>query len=248
MIGLPEVFRNLRTAWREFRAKPGTLSSEGLSKVEKETESLLSKADSATFEQQISGLSSRYGEKLGRFETQLEKARGLTDAAAREKAIKDIESQIAAQEENAALIAELKKANPTKNNKEIAELAKSRIKVPNVPLGMTAEEFAEAQTLIKEYLASRGIADAEGFATGSRITGVTFNPKKTSFGSVSGELATKDFDITLITKRPLTNSEVESLKKLFEAKFGFPLGVRAVSDIRQLAYIPVYGKIDLTLK
>jgi hypothetical protein len=248
VVGLPEVFRNLRTAYREFRAKPGTLSPEGLGKVEKETEKLLGHADDALFENQIAGLSSRYGEKLGRFEKQLEKARGVTDAAAREKAIKDIESQIAAQEENAALIAELKKANPTKSNKEIAELAKPRIKVPNVPLGMTAEEFAEAQKLIKGQLDSIGIKDAEGFVTGSRITGVTFNPKKTSFGSVSGDLAGKDFDITLITSRAMTRSETEALQRAFQAKFGFPLGIRNVVDKRQLDFLPIYGKLDLTLK
>jgi hypothetical protein len=113
---------------------------------------------------------------------------------------------------------------------------------------MTAEEFAEAQKLIKGQLDSIGIKDAEGFVTGSRITGVTFNPKKTSFGTVSGDLAGKDFDITLITSRAMTRSETEALQRAFQAKFGFPLGIRNVVDKRQLDFLPIYGKLDLTLK
>jgi hypothetical protein len=113
---------------------------------------------------------------------------------------------------------------------------------------MTADEFQEAQDLIKQFLQDKGLKDVEGFATGSRITGVTFNPKKPAFGQISSDFSRKDFDITLITSRKLTVSETKQLQSLYKARFKHDLGIRNVVDKAQLGHIPVYGKIDLTLK
>jgi len=114
---------------------------------------------------------------------------------------------------------------------------------------MTTEEFLEAQSLIKKYLQDKGLTDVEGFATGSRVTGVTTNPKKgEAFGKAAADFTKKDLDITLVTSRKLTNSEIEGLQKLYQARFKHPLGIRNVFDRRQLAHLPVYGKIDFTLK
>ena len=71
--------------------------------------------------------------------------------------------------------------------------------------------------------------------------------KKPAFGQISSDFS-KDFDITLVTPRKLTNAETDQLKKLYKAKFGHDLGICDVHDKAQLDYIPVYGKIDLNLK
>jgi len=190
---------------------------------------------------------------LAPFEPQLAKARGIEDAAKRKAAIADVESQVVAQQENAALVAELKKAHPSKDNLEIADLAAPRIRVPKVPLGMDADEFDRVQALIRKYLKDKGFHDAEGFATGSRVTGVTFNPTKgperpTPFGHATTDFAKRDFDITIITSTPLKPAQQKELKQLYLREFKHPLGIRPIHDRRMLAHIRVYGKIDLTLK
>jgi hypothetical protein len=249
VISLPEVFRNLKKAWRAFRDKPGDIAPDDLRRLDDEAGGLIGKADEALLEAEFAGLRGRFSDDvLKPFEPQLAKARGIEDAAKRKAAIADLESQVEAQQENLALVAELKKANPTMKNKQIADLAAGSIKVPKVPLGMDADEFQRAQGLIKKWLHDKGLTDVEGFVTGSRVTGVTFNPKKPAFGQVSGDLSTKDLDITLITPRKLSNSEVEALMALYKRELKHPLGVRNVVDREQLKYIPVYGKIDLALK
>jgi hypothetical protein len=187
-------------------------------------------------------------EQLAAYEPQLAKAGGIADAAQRKAALADLELQLSTQQENLALVAELQKADPTMTRKQIAEAAKSRIRVPTVPHGMDADEFKRAQELIKNWLQDKGIHDAEGFATGSRITGVTFNPKKPAFGQAATDFAKKDFDITLITSRKLTVRELEELEGLYKLAFKHPLGIRNVWDPRRLGFIPVYGKLDLMLK
>jgi hypothetical protein len=251
IIRLPATFKNLKTAYLTFRSNAAHIDPGDLSKIENEANKIFIQADKAGFEGEIVGLRNKFNEaELAAFEKQIEKAGDIADAPKRQAAIADIESQISSQKENAALVAELKKANPNLSNKEIAELAKSRIKVPNVPHGMTAEEFQEAQDLIKKFLNEKGLKDVEGFATGSRITGVTFNPKgakAAKFGKIS-DLSKSDLDITLVTPRELKRGEIDKLKELYLARFKHPLGVSNISDKRQLAYKPVYGKIDLNLK
>ena len=136
----------------------------------------------------MADLRTRFGEQLKPHEPQLAKAAAIADPAARKAAIADVESQVTAQQENLALVAELKKADPKMTNKQIADKVADKIKVPRVPHGMDADEFRRAQELIKKFLQEKGITDAEGFATGSRITGVTFNPKKPAFGQAIGRL------------------------------------------------------------
>lgn len=252
VVTLPKTFRDLRAAYREFKAAGANeIAPDALSKLDSEAAKLLDKADEAIAESEVAALRNKHTpEQLSAYEPQLAKAGGITDEAKRQAALADIERQMASQQENLALIDELKKANPKMTNKEIADLAAPRIKVPTVPHGMDAEEFQRAQEFIKKFLQDRGIKDAEGFATGSRITGVTFNPKKPAFGQASSSFAKKDFDITIITSptRPLTKGEIKKLQDAYAAEFKHPLGVRAVSDTRQLGFIPVYGKLDLVLK
>jgi Sec-independent protein translocase protein TatA len=251
VISLPETFRNLRKAYGEFKMSASGIDPNDLSKLDAEAAKLLSKADEAIAEGEVAALRNKHTpEQLSAYEPQLAKAGAITDEAKRQAALADIERQMASQQENLALIDELKKANPKMTNKEIADLAAPRIKVPTVPHGMDAEEFQRAQEFIKKFLQDRGIKDAEGFATGSRITGVTFNPKKPAFGQASSSFAKKDFDITIITSpsRPLTKGEIKKLQDAYAAEFKHPLGVRAVSDPHQLGFIPVYGKLDLVLK
>jgi len=249
VVRLPETFRNLKKAYQQFKGNPGNIDANDLSKIDQETTKLFGEADKAALEGEIADLRKKFSaDEMVAFEKQLEKAAGIADAKKRQAAIADIESQISTQKANVDLVAELKKANPGKSNKEIADLAKSKIKVPTVPHGMTADEFQEAQDLIKKFLQDKGLKDVEGFATGSRITGATFNPKKTAFGQISTDFSKKDFDITLVTPIPLTKSEIKKLKELYKAKFKHELGIRNVSDKKQLEHIPVYGKIDLDLK
>jgi hypothetical protein len=121
--------------------------------------------------------------------------------------------------------------------------------VPSVPHGMTLEEFTEAQTLIRDWLAKRGITDATGFATGSRVTGTTFNPsKKASFGKTITDFTDRDFDLTLVTTKKLTNSMQDELMSLYKSRFKHDLGIRNITDKRELDFLPIWGKIDLNLK
>ena len=53
--------------------------------------------------------------------------------------------------------------------------------------------------------------------------------------------------VTLITSKKLTNSMQEELMKLYKARFKHDLGIRNITDKRQLDFIPVWGKIDLNL-
>ena len=249
VVRLPDTFRNLRKAYQSFKGNPGKIDPGDLSKIDNEVTGLFGQADKAALESEILDLRKKFSpDEMAAFEKQLEKAAGITDAKKRQAALADIESQISTQQENAELVAELQKTRPDLKNKDIADLAKPNIKVPTVPHGMTAEEFQEAQGIIKKFLQEKGLNGVEGFATGSRITGVTFNPKKPKFGQISTDFSGKDFDITLITSRKLTNSEVEQLQKLYKAKLGHSLGIRNIVDKKQLDYIPIYGKIDLDLK
>jgi hypothetical protein len=249
VVRLPETFRNLKKAYQSFKGNPGKINPGDMAKIDNETTKLFGQADQAALEGEIVDLRKKFSaDEMTAFEKQLQKAGGIADAKKRQAALADIESQISTQKENVDLIAELKKANPGKSNKEIADLAKSKIKVPTIPHGMTADEFQEAQDLIKKFLQDKGLKDVEGFATGSRITGATFNPKKPAFGKISTDFATKDFDITLVTSRKLTNAETQQLQELYKAKFKHDLGIRNVFDKRQLDHIPIYGKIDLNLK
>ncbi|TGO01950.1 hypothetical protein PN36_33920, partial [Candidatus Thiomargarita nelsonii] len=100
--------------------------------------------------------------------------------------------------------ASLKKAHPGKSNKEIADLAKDALKIPDVPYGLTTEQFQKAQQLIKEFLQTKGVTVTEGFATGSRVTGTTFNPKKSTFGEMITDFSKRDFDITLVTNQKIS--------------------------------------------
>ena len=253
IISLPEVFRNLKKSWRAFRDKPGDIAPDDLRKLDDQAGGIVAKADEALLESEFAGLRGRFSDDvLGPFEPQLAKARGIGDAAKRKAAIADVEAQVEAQQENLALVAGLKKTNPTLKNKEIADLAAPSIRVPKVPFGMDAEEFERAQAFIRKFLAEKGIRDAEGFATGSRITGVTFNPKKgptwpTPFGDAPPSFAKKDFDVSIITTPELTPTAAKKLEAAFKLEFGYKLGVRPMSP-SELGRIPVYGKLDLDLK
>jgi len=249
VVRLPEIFRNLRKAYQEFRAAADDMPPEHLSKIDGETGKLLDRAEEAIAESAVEELRGKFpGDRLEPFEKQLEKAAGITDAGKRQTAIADVESQVVAQQENVALIEELKKANPTKSNREIADLAADRIKVPNVPMGMDAEEFSKAQEFIKNFMHEKGYPDVQGFATGSRVTGATFNPKKPAFGAPTADFAGRDFDITLVTSKKMPNSQIKALTESYEKAFGHPLGVRNVSDPETLKHIPVFGKIELNLQ
>ena len=160
----------------------------------------------------------------------------------------ELKLQAEIQKWNVELIERLKKENPGKSNKEIAKLAAAALRTPNIPFGYTAESFKRAQSALKQSLAKEGFSNVKGYATGSRVTGATMNPSKPQrFGQTITEFAGRDFDVTLITDTPMTNSQLARIKKAFKAEVGQELGIRNVSDKRELAHIPVYGKIDLEL-
>jgi len=74
------------------------------------------------------------------------------------------------------------------------------------------------------------------------------NPGKASkFGKAIENFDGRDFDITLITDKPLSNAQTKRIQQAFKDAFGQDLGIRNIVDQRQLDYIPVYGKIDLEL-
>ncbi|MCW6005128.1 hypothetical protein K1W54_11125 [Micromonospora sp. CPCC 205371] len=250
VLRLPEVFRNLRKAYQEFRASSNDIPAKDVDKIDNEVGKLLDEADNAAVEGDLDKLRGRFPEEqLQAFEAQLDKAAGISDASRRQAAIATVESQVEAQQANAARIAELQAANPTATRKEIADLAAPGLRVPSVPMGMDADEFQRAQDLIRRYLTDNGLAGTEGFATGSRVTGVTMNPKKAAtFGKPGTDFGGKDLDITLITPRAMTRSEIRKLEELYSKEFKHPLGIRNVFDRRELDHIPVYGKIDLDLK
>jgi hypothetical protein len=151
------------------------------------------------------------------------------------------------QKANVELVASLKKAHPGKSNKEIADLAKDALKIPDVPYGLTTEQFHKAQQLIKEFLQTKGVTVIEGFATGSRVTGTTFNPKKSTFGEMITDFSKRDFDITLVTNQKISRNQTKVLQDWYFEEFHHRLGIRNVVDTRQLEYIPIYGKIDMRL-
>jgi hypothetical protein len=250
VVRLPETFRNLRAAYDAFRAKPTALAKDAMTTVEGEARTLFKRVDDAVFESELSHLRSTFSaDELAAFEKQLARAGEITDVAKRQAAVAVIEQQITTQKANVALVAELRAANPTLKEGQIARLAASRITVPTVPHGMTLEEFTEAQALIKNWLATKGISGASGFATGSRVTGATFNPgKKAGFGKTITDFSGRDLDITLVTPTALTSSMQDELRRLYKARFGHELGIRPITDTRELAHIPVWGKIDLNLK
>lgn len=155
--------------------------------------------------------------------------------------------QLETQKANVELVTSLKKSHPSKSNKEIADLAKHNLKIPDVPYGLTAKQFQEAQQLIKEFLQAKGVAVTTGFATGSRVTGTTFNPKKSTFGEMITDFSKRDFDITLVTNQKLSRSQTKALQDRFFEEFHHLLGIRNVVDTRQLDYLPIYGKIDMRL-
>jgi hypothetical protein len=84
----------------------------------------------------------------------------------------------------------------------------------------------------------------DGFATGSRVTGVVTNPAKTTtFGHAYTNFDGADLDVTLVTGRRMTRQEVFDMSSAFRKQFGVKLGVRNVVDPRQLQHIPNYGQI-----
>jgi len=129
---------------------------------------------------------------------------------------------------NVELVTSLKKAHPGKSNKEIADLAKHNLKIPDVPYGLTAKQFQKAQQLIKEFLQTKGVTEIEGFATGSRVIGTTFNPKKSTFGEMITDFSKRDFDITLVTNKNLTKTQIKTLQDQYFKEFGHKLGIRNV--------------------
>jgi hypothetical protein len=157
-----------------------------------------------------------------------------------------LNSQLASQKANAELIRALKQEYPSLSNREIADLAKPNFKVPEIPFGFTTETFDKAQVLIKTRLSELGIDDLSGFATGSRVTGVTTNPKKTArFGLPIDDFSKTDLDLTLITSRKLSKQQIVDLSTEFNNAFGIKLDIRNISDVQQLNYVPIFGKIDL---
>ncbi|WP_315094453.1 hypothetical protein [uncultured Cellulomonas sp.] len=248
VLRLPDTFRSLRRSYDAFKGAKTDLPKESLTKIDDEAAKLFTDADAAVFESELAALRAKFTpEELAAFEAQLAKAGTITDAAKRQAAISAVESQVASQKHNVELVAELRAANPTLKEGELARLAAARIEVPTVPHGMTPDEFAEAQQLIKDWLASKGRTGTTGFATGSRVTGATFNPgKKDKFGQLITDFKERDLDITLVHEKPLTNSQRDELQRLYKARFKHDLGIRAI-DASQLAHIPVWGKIDLAL-
>jgi hypothetical protein len=248
VVRLPDTFRALRRSYDAFKGAASGLPKESLTTIDDEAAKLFRDADAAVLETEVASLRARFTpEELASFEAQLAKVGTITDAAKRQAAIAAVESQVASQKHNVELVAELRAANPTLKEGEIARLAASRIQVPTVPHGMTPDEFAEAQRLIREWLVSKGVTDATGFATGSRITGATFNPgKKAGFGKKIDDFADRDFDITIVSATTLSNSQREELMRLYKARFKHDLGIRNI-DAAQVPHIPVWGKIDLEL-
>ncbi len=248
-MSLPGAFGKLRETYRSFKAGANGVDPADLKKIEQETEQLLSKADDVHFESEVTNLRKRYStQELAGVEKQLEAAAGIQDAGKRQRALADIESQAAAQKANVELMESLRAQHPGKSEKELAELAKGDLRVPNVPFGYTADEFKEAQELIKQYMQGEGFKEVTGFATGSRITGATFNPgKKAQFGKRIDDFTKRDFDITLITDKKMTSGQLDKLKAAFKGRFKHDLGIRNVVDKRQLDHLPIYGKIDLDL-
>lgn len=156
-----------------------------------------------------------------------------------------LNTQLTSQKANTNLLSSLKQANPTLSNREIADLAKSKLQVLEVPFGFTRESFASATNSIKARLAELGIDDVSGFATGSRVTGVTTNPKKASkFGLPVDDFSKTDLDVTLVTSKRLTKQQKANLSKEFKNDFGIKLGIRNIADAQELKHIPVFGKID----
>ncbi|HEX3762053.1 MAG TPA: DUF4157 domain-containing protein [Kofleriaceae bacterium] len=165
-----------------------------------------------------------------------------------EAAIEMLAAQAEARAANVELIRRLKAANPALTNKEIADLAAKSLRVPKVPFGYTAPAFQRAQQVIKDALAREGITNAEGFTTGSRVTGTTMNPQKGArFGQLIEDFSGRDLDITLITDKQIGSAAQHRIESAFKAEFGHDLGIRNIVDRRQLDYIPMYGKIDLAL-
>ncbi|MBU2713081.1 DUF637 domain-containing protein [Zooshikella harenae] len=155
-------------------------------------------------------------------------------------------SQLDCQKWNSELILSLKEANPSLSNRAIADLAKPSFKVPEIPHGFTEKRFLDAQNFIKDQLNKIGIKDASGFATGSRVTGVTTNPKKTSsFGHLVTDFTKRDLDITLVIPNKMSKQQLFDLSDSFSKKFNIKLGMRTVTDHRELEYLPVFGKIEL---
>ena len=159
------------------------------------------------------------------------------------------------QKKNFDLLENLITNNPGKSNKEILELAKDKLIVPDFPFGYNQNQFDGAQNFIKNFLKGKGIQDAEGFATGSRVVGVTTNPIKPDFGKVKVFNATDDLDITLVTpSKTFTKSEQvvfeKELQEAYQYVHGHPLGIRLIpsNQLQQLNYIPIYGKIPLNIK
>lgn len=249
VVKLPETFKNLRQAYTTFRAGADKIDPVNLKQLETEAEALFGKADAAAFENEVAGLRTKYTEKqMAALEKEIDAAGGITDPGQRTQALQDIESQAEAQKKNTELIERLKKDNPNKSTKEIADLAADELMVPNVPFGYTATEFKRAQTVIKDALAREGFTNVEGFATGSRVTGTTLNPKKAgAFGQAIEDFKSRDLDTTLITDRPMSTSQQNRIKAAFKSEFGHDLGIRNIVDRRQLDHIPMYGKIGLEL-
>lgn len=249
VISSPEIFRKLKKAYGEFKAAGHGLDPADIKKLDAETTKLLDSAEGVAFEKRLENLRAKHTpEELQAFEKQLEEAAGLTDKAKQAEALDVIESQAAAQKHNVELVKDLKGKNSTATNKEIADKAADQLMVPDVPMGYTKGEWTDAQAWISQYLEGKGFVVKKGFATGSRITGATFNPKKKAeFGKRKTDFTGSDLDITVVTDKQIGTNQLKKFKEAYKAQFGKELGVRAIPEdqIKQLDYIPIYGKIDM---
>lgn len=249
VIAMPEAFKNFRKAYHNFKSSKHGLGSDDMKKLDGEAQKLLKESEVVTFEKRLQDLRAKHTpEELKAFEKQLEDAAGLADAKKKSDAVDVIESQIAAQNHNVELVKKLREQNPNATTREIAKLATPNLKVPGVPMGYTKDEWVEVQAWVKQYLEGKGFKVKKGFATGSRITGATFNPSKTkTFGKRKTDFKGVDLDITVVTDKKIPNNKLKEFKKAFKEKFKKELGVRPLpeSQIQQLDHIPIFGKIDM---
>ena len=148
--------------------------------------------------------------------------------------------------QNADLISDLRRDNPDLSNAQIANLASPNLTIPDVPIGFTRESFSSAQDTIQGALDGLNVKITNSFATGSRVTGITTNPKKPAFGSTKDDFTGSDLDITLVTDRSIDPADLSKIKTDFFNQTGIKLGIRNI-DESQAAHIPVFGKIDLDL-
>lgn len=157
-----------------------------------------------------------------------------------------LQKQQAVQQFNKDLFENLINSNPNASKREILNLAKGKLKVSNIPLGFTEDSFNKGLRSISETLSGFGVGNASGFATGSRVLGVKANPKK-NLGTPINPSSTSDFDITLTLTESITNEQQKVLKNNFLEATTIKLGVKVITDERELKFKPIFGKIDLDI-